>query len=107
MRQLGPISVYGAVIAAFLGCTTLKQPTADQLIACEQNSQCVLVSHSHCCGSTKMAINRKYQAYYDKTPALQKTDDPKICAVIGLCMDDSAVTSAQCVQGECGLLWPK
>lgn len=107
MRQLGQIALYIAVMTAISSCTTLKRPTADQLVACEQTSQCVLVKHNHCCGATKMAINRKYKAYYDETPAMQKTDDAKICAVIGLCMDDSAVTEAQCVQGECGLQWPK
>lgn len=107
MRHLGKLVLYSMVMMGFLGCTTLSQPTADQLIACERNDQCVLVKHKHCCGATKMAINREFRDYYDQTPAMQKTDDPKVCAMIGLCMDDSAVTEAGCFQGECGLLWPK
>lgn len=107
MRQLATGAVYGAVIMMFFACTTIKQPTGAELVSCTSDSQCILVKHSHCCGATKMAINKAYHEAYLKTPAMQKTDDPETCALIGLCMDDSTVTQAACFQGECGLLWPK
>lgn len=107
MRQLGQVAAYVAVIILFLGCTTVGQPTGEQLIACKKDSDCTVVTHLHCCGSTKKAINLKYREVYERTPSIQKTDDPKICAVVGMCRDDSAVTSARCSQSQCQLLWPK
>lgn len=90
-----------------LGCTTLGHPKDDQLLGCESDDQCVVMEHSHCCGATKKPINRKYLDYYRKTPAMQKTDDPELCAVVGLCRDDSTVRQAVCRKGRCELLWPK
>lgn len=63
---------------------------------CEVSSDCIVVPYSHCCGSTKRAINKKYKTHYDKNPSWQKFDDPQACSLIGVCPDDSQVTEAVC-----------
>lgn len=82
----------------------LKQepkPTAveikeQELNVCEADTDCILVSYRHCCGLTKRAINKKYEALYKSRPELQKFNDPETCAVIGRCPDDSKITKTIC-----------
>jgi hypothetical protein len=75
-----------------------------KLDGCKVDAECMLVRHRHCCGSTKTAINRKHKRYYDSHPELHATSG-EICAVIGLCLDDSKETRAHCqrvgMKGHC------
>ena len=71
--------------------------TEAQLDDCTQNDGCIVVSHQSCSGSTKKAINKKYLELYNSKPEWQKTDDPEICARIGMMpFDDSKYKSAIC-----------
>lgn len=63
---------------------------------CGCDDECIVVPHSHCCGSSKRAINRKYLARYEEAPDWQSFHDPGLCAMIGVCRDDSRVESAVC-----------
>lgn len=77
------------------------KPTAveikeQELNLCEVDTDCIIVSYSHCCGLTKRAINKKYEALYKSRPELQKFDEPETCAVIGRCPDDSKINKTIC-----------
>lgn len=80
--------------------------TEDDLGSCTASSDCIVVAYSHCCGATKRAINGAYLEAYQSHPEWQVFDDPAICALIGLCPDDSAVTQATCADGLCSLVYP-
>lgn len=72
-------------------------PVVEQdLGLCEIDSDCLIVPYKHCCGTTKRAINQKWSDIYYGHPEWQKFSNPTICAVIGRCQDDSAVTKATC-----------
>lgn len=77
------------------------------IAACKIDSDCVIVPHNHCCGSTKMAINKKFLTAYGKNKAWQKFDTASTCAVIGQCMSDADVTDTKCEAGFCQLRFPK
>lgn len=62
---------------------------------CKKDSDCIIVPHNHCCGTTKKAINSKYLGTYMKNPAWQKTEGG-FCANMGVCPSDADVTSAYC-----------
>lgn len=68
----------------------------EDIDVCEVNADCIVVPYSHCCGSTKRAINKKYKTHYDRNPSWQKFDDPQVCSRIGMCRDDSQVIEAVC-----------
>ncbi len=78
------------------GCES-EEMSAEKITYCSTNQDCVLVPYSHCCGSTKKAINRRYRALYEANKAWQKFDDTAQCAVMGMCPSDKDVTKAQCV----------
>lgn len=71
---------------------------------CEKNSDCVIVPYSHCCGSTKRAINKKYLKDYEKRPSWQKFDESSTCATIGICASDENVKKTKCEAGQCQLV---
>lgn len=70
---------------------------------CEKNSDCIIVPYSHCCGSTKKAIHKKFLKDYEKYPTWQKFDNPTACATIGLCAPDTDMKKTKCVAGLCQL----
>jgi hypothetical protein len=80
--------------------------TEADLAVCFYTSDCIVVAYSHCCGATKRAINAAYLSAYESHPEWQVFADPSVCAVIGVCPDDSAVTSATCADGWCTLVYP-
>lgn len=78
------------------------------IAGCKSDSDCVIVPYSHCCGSTKRAINKKYEADYRKHKDWQKFDDPAQCAVMGACISDKDKTKVSCVMNrECQLQFPE
>ena len=69
----------------------------------------IVVPYSHCCGSTRRAINAVYLEEYFAHPQWQVFNDPDLCAMMGACQDDSQVTSATCdgaPDGMCVLVFP-
>lgn len=83
-------------------CAFVKEQILESDIDnCTDESECIIVSFSHCCGSTKRAISQKYLAEYNQHLEWQKFDNPETCAVIGLCPDDSNVTEATCQNSKC------
>jgi hypothetical protein len=94
----------GATCLAGL-CTNGDVTEAD-LANCVANSDCIVVPYSHCCGATKRAINAANLSAYESHPEWQVFADPGVCAVIGVCPDDSAVKSARCADGFCALVYP-
>lgn len=83
--------------------TTVKEA---EISKCVKDSECLVVPYSHCCGSSKRAINKKFLNEYNKTPAWQKFNDPQSCAVIGQCISDEKVKTAKCEAGQCQLRFP-
>ena len=77
----------------------------EDLARCAQDSECIIVAYSHCCGSTKRAINSANEAAYNAHPEWQIFDDPGTCATIGLCPDDTNVTEALCAEGLCTMVF--
>lgn len=73
-----------------------EQINEDELNLCSSDSDCVVVSYNHCCGSTKRAINKEYISEYNNNPEWQKYDNPETCAMIGICAEDSDVDFAEC-----------
>ncbi len=86
------------VLLIFSGISSFAL-TEDELQHCKQNSDCIVVPYSHCCGSTKRAINKKHKLLYESKPEWQKFSDPAQCALMGACMTDKYVTEAEC-RGE-------
>jgi hypothetical protein len=84
------------------GCSTIDESEID---ICEKDSDCIVVSYDHCCGSTKRAINKKYKILYFVKKDWQSFSGP--CHLMGICPDDSEVTEAICKthdgQMRCGL----
>ena len=74
-----------------------------EITKCVTDNDCIVVPYRHCCGASKRAINRKFQRLYQKTAGWQKFNDLSVCAVIGVCRDDSAVKAARCSEGQCEL----
>lgn len=74
----------------------------EEIEICEKNSDCIIVPYSHCCGSTKRAINKKYKKLYNTKPEWQVLYGP-ICNVIGRCVGDDDVNTAECRGGSCRL----
>ena len=102
----GGATAGGATAGGAAGGSAITEADLDQ---CAQTSDCIVVAYSHCCGATKRAINSAYEAAYDAHPEWQVFNDPATCAVIGACMDDSAVTEATCSDapdGYCQLVFP-
>ena len=64
---------------------------------CEKDTDCVIVPHQHCCGTTKKAINSKYLGDYKKNPSWHKTEDGS-CAVIGQCLPNDDVKESHCAK---------
>jgi hypothetical protein len=62
---------------------------------CTENTDCMVVDYSHCCGSTKRAINKKYLDAYESHPEWQ-TFNGSLCAVMGMCRPDQNVKTAVC-----------
>lgn len=88
-----------AVVCNTNQCSSTIDPEAiseSDLNFCQRDSDCVVVPYSHCCGSTKTAINKRYLDAYNAHPEWQVFNDPATCAVIGVCRDDSNVTDAVC-----------
>lgn len=73
-----------------------SSPIPADIDVCEKDTDCIIVHHRHCCGTTKKAINSKYLKAYNMTPSWQKTEGG-ICAVIGQCLPNDSVTKAHCV----------
>jgi hypothetical protein len=90
-------------------CSSTVDPariSQNDLSLCQQDEDCIVVPHDHCCGSTKTAINQRYLDVYNDHPEWQVFNDPATCAVIGVCPDDSGVENALCEgapQGHCQL----
>lgn len=78
----------------------------EDLANCRAGDACIVVPYAHCCGSTRRAIRADALDAYNSHPAWQVFDDPATCAVIGKCLDDSAVTDAVCQSGRCQLVYP-
>lgn len=81
------------------------------LATCAAEGDCVVVNYRDCCGATKRAIHRDYIDAYEANPEWQVFDDPAICAMVGICRDDSNVTEARCNldagdAGRCDLVFP-
>lgn len=116
---VGPVSGCGAppglVFDTVEECAAAHEdcppPSEQELGLCTSDLDCTVVPYQHCCGSTKRAINVGYQWLYEATPEWQVYDAPE-CAMIGSCMDDSAVTVALCEfegasdVGTCQLVFP-
>ena len=101
------------IICCVLVYTRIKSAhDAATLISCEQDSDCVIVPYSSCCGSTKKAINHAYLSDYQSHPEWQKFQGSE-CAYIGVCPDDSKVKQAYCPHSEsekngiCSLKFPE
>jgi hypothetical protein len=75
-------------------------PEPASLTSCVKDDDCIIVPYSHCCGSTKRAINKTEQENYQAHPEWQKFDDVSKCAVMGACVTDKDVTKARCAIGE-------
>jgi len=67
---------------------------------CEQDDDCIIVEHAHCCGSTKKAINKKYLKAYNEHPQWKSFFDETACSLIGVCPDDTHITEARCKQSD-------
>lgn len=78
-----------------------------EITVCKQNSDCIVVPYSHCCGSTKKAINKKYLEIYNQNKEWQKLNNAGLCAVIGQCLSDKNVNEAKCEAERCQLRHPK
>lgn len=74
-----------------------------EITQCKKDSDCMIVPYRHCCGATKKAIGKKFLEDYNKNKSWQKFDNPKICAVAGVCMSDEKVKDAKCEAGQCQL----
>lgn len=74
-----------------------------ELNICEQDGDCMIVSYSHCCGSTKRAIHKKYALEYENHPEWQEFSDPEVCADIGLCPSDIEMNATICAAQEDGV----
>jgi hypothetical protein len=96
---LGSACVAGA-------CEGGEPMTEADLAVCTVSAACVVVPYTHCCGATKRAINGAYLSAYLSHPEWQVFAEPGACAVIGMCPDDRAVTSATCADGFCALVYP-
>lgn len=92
-----------SLLVLLFGLQSFAVKEAD-LGKCEKNSDCIIVPFSHCCGSTKAAINKKYLKDYQKNPAWQKFDNPSTCAVIGMCAPDKDINKTKCEAGQCQLV---
>jgi len=82
------------------GAEKVAEITENMLNMCEQDDDCIIVDHSHCCGATKKAINKIYLKEYNEHPEWQKFFNENSCALIGMCPDDSFVTQASCQQTD-------
>ena len=71
-------------------------PEPADLTACKQDADCVIVPYSHCCGSTKRAINKADLSSYNAHPEWQKFDNAAQCAVMGACVPDKDITNVRC-----------
>ena len=75
-------------------------------LKCEVSDDCVVVSYSHCCGTTKAAINKKYVQEYESHPEWH-VSPPGACTNMGACMhndDFKTVTCENTTRGkECNL----
>src|SRR6266849_6562772 len=76
------------------------------LAVCEKNSDCIVVPYSHCCGSTRRAINRRYEVEYSKHKEWQSFNDPEQCALMGACPDDKHINKVRCRYNRCELIHP-
>lgn len=96
-----------AFLLIFISEYTQDKETAEpsDLRSCKVDSDCVIVPHDHCCGSTKKAINIKYLEEYNDHPEWQSFHGPE-CAYIGVCISDKDITKAMCEQGTCYLRIP-
>jgi hypothetical protein len=103
--QCGQACAAGSSCIAGL-CDGGQPITEDDLGNCISATDCIVVPYAHCCGATKRAINGAYLDAYDSHPEWHVFTDPGVCAIIGICPDDSAVTSATCVDGRCALVYP-
>ena len=72
---------------------------------CVEDSDCIIVPYSDCCGSTKKAINKQYLDDYNEHPEWQVFNDPEICDLAGRCPNDSDVVSAKCELKRCQFDW--
>ncbi len=97
-RQISHTTVMKLLLGlcGFLVASSASALSESDLSLCERDADCLIVSYSHCCGSTKRAINKAHEAEYKKHPEWQKFDDPKKCAVIGVCQPDKLKTRAVC-----------
>jgi len=96
------IIIAGAVLTTLSAVSVYKTTiTRNNLQKCEEDSECIIVPYSSCCGSTKKAINKDYLDEYNSHPSWQKFEDPERCALMGFCGYDSEVTSAKCDNGGC------
>lgn len=70
--------------------------TEEQISECKVNSDCIIVPYTHCCGSTKRAIHKKYESLYHSKKEWQKFDDVGSCSVMGICLSDQDIKEAYC-----------
>lgn len=75
----------------------------EEIEVCEKNSDCIIVPYAHCCGSTKRAINKKYKKLYESKSEWQVFYGRPICNIIGQCVGDANVNTAECREQRCGL----
>ncbi len=93
-------------------CSSPPDPSMiaeEQIGVCSQDADCVIVPYQHCCGATKRAINQTYLEKYNQNPDWQVFDHPINCEMIGpvgACPSDTDVTTAECRDGYCRLVFP-
>ncbi len=88
------------------GCRPLAEADLGE---CRSSSDCIVVPYAHCCGATKRAINRLFLEEYHQHPDWQSFGGS--CVALGVCRDDSRVTTATCKDalngsGRCELVFP-
>ena len=98
-------------IAAVWAAGSTESPDAGvsepaDLAVCEKNSDCIVVPYSHCCRSTRRAINRRYEVEYSKHKEWQSFNDPEQCALMGACPDDKHINKVRCRYNRCELIHP-
>ncbi|MFA6235843.1 MAG: hypothetical protein WC635_00840 [Bacteriovorax sp.] len=80
-----------------INCSIAETIKESDIAICTKDSDCIVVPYSHCCGSTKRAINRKYKSLYESKPEWQKFDNPNACALMGACLPDKNMKKAVCM----------
>jgi hypothetical protein len=87
-------------LASITGC--FKEIPMSEVLACERDSDCVLVYSTGCC-KCQMAINRDYQEYWER---LEQRENQEECEGIKCepCGPSKAI-GKQCVNNACTVVF--